>query len=85
MRPERFIRDKRLRVTVKGIVQGVGFRPFIYRLANKYNLSGFVENTSKGVNIEIQGKEGNIEDFLEETNCSFEKETTSWVITSGSS
>jgi hydrogenase maturation protein HypF len=45
------------RVLVKGIVQGVGFRPFVYNLAKALNLKGFVINSSKGVTIEIEGKE----------------------------
>ncbi len=45
------------RVSVKGIVQGVGFRPFVYNLAKALNLKGFVINSSKGVMIEIEGKE----------------------------
>ena len=45
------------RVSVKGIVQGVGFRPFVYNLAKALNLKGFVINSSKGVTIEIEGKE----------------------------
>ena len=45
------------RISVKGIVQGVGFRPFVYNLAKSLNLKGFVINSSKGVTIEIEGKE----------------------------
>lgn len=39
----------------KGIVQGVGFRPYLYRCARKFSLSGFVKNTSKGVILEVEG------------------------------
>jgi len=46
---------KRLQIQVKGVVQGVGFRPFVYNLAKKFNLTGFVTNTSKGVTIEVEG------------------------------
>ncbi len=45
---------KRLRCSVSGIVQGVGFRPFIYRLAKQAGLSGSVRNTASGVCIEVQ-------------------------------
>ncbi len=45
----------RWRIRVRGIVQGVGFRPFIYGLAIRLNLSGFVRNDSEGVQIEIEG------------------------------
>lgn len=49
-------------IRVEGIVQGVGFRPFIYRLAKNYKLTGYVLNDSEGVLIEVQGE--NIADFL---------------------
>jgi len=40
---------------VNGIVQGVGFRPFVFQLAEKYGLKGEVANTSSGVSIHIEG------------------------------
>lgn len=46
---------RRLRLRVRGVVQGVGFRPFAYRLARSMGLSGFVLNDSAGVLIEIEG------------------------------
>ena len=46
---------QRLRLRVRGAVQGVGFRPFAYGLASKLKLSGFVRNDSEGVLIEIEG------------------------------
>ena len=46
-------------IRVQGIVQGVGFRPFIYRLAKQYNLAGYVLNDSEGVLIEVQGEDLN--------------------------
>lgn len=52
-------------VNVKGIVQSVGFRPFIYNEAIKNNLSGYVLNDSKGVTIEIQGRQKDIFNFLD--------------------
>ncbi|CAN2042732.1 Carbamoyltransferase HypF [Candidatus Magnetomoraceae bacterium gMMP-15] len=51
---------------VNGIVQGVGFRPFIYRLAIYYNLKGNVANTCSGVLIHIEGKKENIEAFCKD-------------------
>ena len=48
---------KLARVTVRGVVQGVGFRPFVYRLANHHNLKGWVRNTSGSVEIEVEGDE----------------------------
>ncbi len=50
---------------IKGVVQGVGFRPYIYQLATRFNLSGFVFNDSNGVTIELQGKVKDIELFDE--------------------
>ncbi|RKZ10766.1 hypothetical protein DRQ50_14225, partial [bacterium] len=47
--------DSRRRLVVDGLVQGVGFRPFVFNLAGSENLAGFVTNTSDGVVIEIQG------------------------------
>ncbi len=54
---------KRARYLFTGIVQGVGFRPFIYRLAVRYSLSGFVQNRPDGVLVEIQGTASAIESF----------------------
>ena len=48
---------QRLQLKVFGLVQGVGFRPYVYRLATKLNLSGFIKNDPYGVHIEIQGTE----------------------------
>ncbi len=45
----------RQKIHINGIVQGVGFRPFIYRIANQCHLTGFVNNNSEGVLIEAQG------------------------------
>jgi hydrogenase maturation protein HypF len=53
-------------IEVKGIVQGVGFRPFVYQLANRYELTGKVANTSSGVSIYIEGDPKNIERFCSE-------------------
>ncbi len=47
--------DSRRRLVVEGLVQGVGFRPFVFNLADSENLTGFVTNTSDGVVIEVQG------------------------------
>jgi hydrogenase maturation protein HypF len=54
----------RLRVHVRGIVQGVGFRPFVYQLAKRWSLCGFVLNRGDGVVIEIEGLPAAIEEFL---------------------
>lgn len=55
---------RRVRVAVTGIVQGVGFRPFIYNLAVGLGLTGFVRNDPQGVTIEIEGPSDSIEAFL---------------------
>ena len=52
---------KRAKGAMHGIVQGVGFRPFVYQLASRFHLSGYVINTSQGVDIEIEGLEKNID------------------------
>jgi hydrogenase maturation protein HypF len=46
---------KRVRITLGGIVQGVGFRPFVYRLARQHGLAGFARNTASGLVIEVEG------------------------------
>lgn len=56
---------QRVQVTVQGTVQGVGFRPFVYRLAHELELSGWVRNTRNGVVIEVEGTEEAIETFLD--------------------
>jgi hydrogenase maturation protein HypF len=48
---------RRQRHEIQGIVQGVGFRPFVYRLAHELNMTGWVRNTPAGVEIEIEGSE----------------------------
>ncbi|MEM9980404.1 MAG: Sua5/YciO/YrdC/YwlC family protein, partial [Cyanobacteria bacterium P01_D01_bin.2] len=53
----------RNRLMVKGTVQGVGFRPFVYRLATELGLAGGVKNTSQGVVIEIEGSESLLGQF----------------------
>ena len=48
---------------ITGIVQGVGFRPFVYRLAHELNLTGWVRNTPAGVELEVQGGVDRLKDF----------------------
>jgi hydrogenase maturation protein HypF len=54
----------RLKVTVRGAVQGVGFRPFVYRLATELRLTGWVNNSAQGVFIEVEGPPAVLQDFL---------------------
>lgn len=56
---------QRRRVRVQGIVQGVGFRPFVYALARRYQLAGFVFNDSAGVTIEVEGSAHRLGQFIE--------------------
>jgi hydrogenase maturation protein HypF len=51
-------------IHVSGLVQGVGFRPFVYRLASDLELTGEVNNTASGVVIEVQGDTDSVEEFL---------------------
>lgn len=54
----------RLRVIVRGVVQGVGFRPTVYRLATESGLMGWVANSSHGVRIEVEGPKAMLDQFL---------------------
>lgn len=54
---------QRLRHIISGIVQGVGFRPFVYRIAHENGLTGWVRNTPSGVEIEIQGDQTGLAAF----------------------
>ena len=53
-----------LEVQVKGIVQGVGFRPFIHRLVREHGLRGSIRNTSSGVTMELEGEQEDLTSFL---------------------
>ena len=53
------------KIYVRGVVQGVGFRPFVYGLASRLDLRGWVRNTSAGVEILVAGNTANIERFVE--------------------
>ncbi|HJX62048.1 MAG TPA: carbamoyltransferase HypF [Dehalococcoidia bacterium] len=54
----------RAQVVVRGVVQGVGFRPFVYRLAREHGLGGWVLNSTQGVVIEVEGERDRVEGFL---------------------
>ena len=53
-----------LKFEIVGLVQGVGFRPYVYRLAVQLGLKGFVRNTESGVEIHVEGKPGVPERFF---------------------
>src|SRR5579871_3193163 len=55
---------RRQRIQVRGIVQGVGFRPFVYRVATGLGLVGFVRNDGAGVTIEVEGSDSEIDAFI---------------------
>jgi hydrogenase maturation protein HypF len=55
---------RRVRVRVQGTVQGVGFRPYVYRLAEQHGLTGFVLNDSHGVLLEVEGGAAAVEQLL---------------------
>jgi hydrogenase maturation protein HypF len=54
-----------LRIHITGIVQGVGFRPFVHNLARRYDLNGWVRNTSAGVDIEVTGEPEVLDSFIQ--------------------
>jgi len=56
--------SKQIKIT--GLVQGVGFRPFIYRLAHQYKLKGWVENRNDGVLIEVESDKKNLTNFIKD-------------------
>ena len=51
-------------IHITGIVQGVGFRPFVYGLAVRFGLNGWVRNTSAGVDIEVDGTADKLDSFV---------------------
>ena len=57
---------ERARIRINGVVQGVGFRPFIHRLVSEYALSGMIRNTSSGVEIELDGERTVLQRVIEE-------------------
>jgi hydrogenase maturation protein HypF len=60
--------ENRRQIHITGIVQGVGFRPFIYNLATRFNLKGYCFNDSEGVTIDVVGKE--VDKFIDEIKSS---------------
>jgi hydrogenase maturation protein HypF len=55
-----------LRIRIEGLVQGVGFRPFVYRLAQQYGLHGWVVNGTDGVTVKVEGSAINMHSFVED-------------------
>ncbi|MEU0932466.1 carbamoyltransferase HypF [Embleya sp. NPDC005971] len=57
------IAARRLRIAVRGVVQGVGFRPFVFTLADRLGLAGHVVNTGAGVVVEVEGPSAAVAEF----------------------
>ena len=55
---------RRMHIVIRGAVQGVGFRPFVYRLAKEIRLAGWVRNSLQGVFIEVEGEQAALDEFL---------------------
>ena len=53
-------------IHIRGIVQGVGFRPFIHRLVRERDLRGTIKNSSSGVELELEGERAQLEAFIAE-------------------
>jgi len=60
---------ERQAITVRGVVQGVGFRPFVYGLASQLRLSGFVQNRAGSVHIEVEGDRTSLCRFMEQLHA----------------
>jgi hydrogenase maturation protein HypF len=63
-RADESVRRRRVRARVRGTVQGVGFRPYVHRLASELGLAGFVLNDERGVLLEVEGDGGSVDAFL---------------------
>ncbi|MBF0298559.1 MAG: acylphosphatase [Oligoflexia bacterium] len=58
------INHNRYSIIITGLVQGVGFRPTVYKYATEFNLTGIVNNTAAGVFIEVEGPESKLQSFI---------------------
>lgn len=56
-------------ILIKGLVQGVGFRPFVYKIALKKHLNGYIKNSSIGVIVDVEGDKKNIYEFINNLKC----------------
>ncbi len=81
---------QRLRITLRGAVQGVGFRPFVYRLATELSLTGWVLNSSAGLVVEVEGPSEQLSSFEQRLENERPKASvvtvreSSWVTVEGS-
>ena len=55
---------KRAAIEITGIVQGIGFRPFIYNLAQTHSIRGWVLNNEQGVFVDAESEDGNLDQFI---------------------
>lgn len=82
-------RTVRVRAEVRGTVQGVGFRPFVFRLAQSLALTGWVQNTPAGARLEAEGSPVALETFLRRLEaekpprCVFQNITTDFLTATG--
>ena len=60
------VRVRRCTVTIPGVVQGIGFRPSVYRMAMRHGLAGSVRNSLQGALVELEGSEAALERFLDQ-------------------
>ncbi|MGC9940851.1 MAG: carbamoyltransferase HypF [Verrucomicrobiota bacterium] len=80
---------ERLKLAICGAVQGVGFRPFVHRLATELHVAGWVNNSSQGVLIEAEGLRFNLENFLRRLKsekpprCSIQSMESTWLSAAG--
>jgi hydrogenase maturation protein HypF len=63
-------RVRRCTITILGVVQGVGFRPFVYRMARRHGLTGSVRNCLQGALVQLEGREAALERFLDQLQSS---------------
>lgn len=81
---------QRLRITLRGAVQGVGFRPFVYRLATEMSLTGWVLNSSAGLVVEVEGPPDHLTRFEQRLENERPKASvvtvheSTWIATEGS-
>ena len=81
---------QRLRITLRGAVQGVGFRPFVYRLAKEMSLTGWVLNSSAGLVVEVEGPADQLNRFEQRLGHERPKASvvtvheSAWITTEGS-
>ncbi len=75
----------RMRLSLQGLLQGVGFRPFVYQLAHELGLKGWIQNSSQGVSVEVEGDRQSLDMFLvrlkkdRPVNADFQELEATWL------